>query len=296
LDLSIEASHLDGERLRAVVGSLRQGDILGVARVTTFFSPDSPSFPEDAEHVGRDEPVATVERRLPSGLSAVLSQTCDLRRLPSIEPYVVLAPLSTVPVETYREAKDGLSVRYFAVGEVVGHEDKGQLVIDARLLCSIEKVALLSSHIERIESPFSDVRREDLRDWLGQRFGRPAFPDEIVTGVVAPIEQAVKRVREKEDTAGVFRSAVWMGLSCQHGKRYASLLVLLDPALRAANKVQAQDIDLVLNRLRKALSHFAGRAGAGYSIVADIHDVTERPATDILSREELAFDLEAVEV
>lgn len=292
MDARVDASHLDADALRDLVGRIRQGDVLDVAKVTSLFSPDSPSFPEDAERA-HEEPVMTVERRSSSGLAAIISQTCDLRRLPSIEPYIVLAPLRTVEPEAYREAKDGLSVRHFAIGTVRGHEDKGKLVIDARLLCSIEKVALLSPHVERIDCPLSNAERDSLREWLGRRLGRPVFPEEISDGVVVPIEQAFKRVRKKEDAGGLFRSVVWVGVSWTEGKRYASLLLLLDPTLRAAHGVRREHLDIILTRLRKALDHFSAKAGAGYTILADAHDATNRPATDILSYQELSLDLDS---
>lgn len=99
-----------------------------------------------------------MENRLPSGLSVIISQDCDLRRMPDIEPMVLLAPLTFVPEAAYCEAEDGMSARHLAYPPIPGHEDQQRLVVDVRTVSSLEKPALLSSHIERIECPLTGTR------------------------------------------------------------------------------------------------------------------------------------------
>lgn len=99
-------------------------------------------------------------------------------------------------------------------------------------------------------------KREGLLDFLGDRFGRKPFPDEIDRQVIKPIEKALKRVRHKEGFAGVFASLAFLGLQWSPGKSYCDLTLLLDPALRQRHRVSDDDVKAVENRLRKALNHF----------------------------------------
>lgn len=286
--------HFDLDELKQLVKALRQGDILDVAKTVRLYSPDAPSHPREVEGVAHEEPVMTMENRLSSGLSVIISQDCDLRRMPDIEPMVLLAPLTSVPQTSYREAEDAMSARHFAYPPIPGHEDQQQLVADMRIVSSLEKPALLSSHIKRIECPLTEARREGLRLWLGDRFGREAFPDDIERQVITPIEQAVKRVREKPDFAGLWHSVVWAGLEWTPGKSYVSLLMLSDTARREATGIGAQELGAARKRLSKALNHFAGKGD--YTIIANIHDAEAVSAVELLQHAELPLDLEPVDL
>lgn len=291
----MELSHgLDPAALQALVKELHQGDVLDVAKSVRLYSPDAPSYPQEVEHVPREEPVMTMETRLPSGLCAIVSQDCDLRRLPTDEQYVIIAPLTQVDEKTYRDAADGLSTRYFAYPTIDGHEHLEQLVLDMRVLSSLEKTALLSPHIERIPCPLSGPKRGELLEFLGDRFGRKPFPDEIDRQVVRPIEQALKRVREKEALAGVFASVAWIGVDWSPGRSYVGLMFLLDPALRERYKVGEQEVEGVKTRLQKALNHFT-RDG-DYRVHPNLHDVTEVSAAVVLSHDEIALEVEQLEL
>ncbi len=283
---------IDPAELKAVLRTVNQGDLLDIAKVVFLWSPDAPSHPSEVAGVPHEEPVMTEEMRLPSGLCAVVSQDCDIRQLPDIEPYVLVCPLTEVEDKTYKEAADGMSVRYFAYPAVEDHEHM-QLAADGRMIQSIEKTALLSAHVKRFECPLTAPKRTEFRAWLGRRLGRDAFPDEVVRQVVNPIERAVKRAREK-DVENVFSCVIWTGLRWTPGKPYCSLVLLTDPALRAQYGVEAEQLELMLGRLRKALNHFVGKAGSDYSVVANTHDATEVSASVLLEHYELALDLDAV--
>lgn len=280
---------LDPAALGTLLKDLHQGDVLDVAKSVRLYSPDAPSYPSELEGIPHEEPVMTMETTLASGLCVIVSQDCDLRRMPDTEPYVIIAPLTEVDDERYREAADGVSTRFFAYPELEGREAK-QLVVDMRVLSSLEKTALLSPHIARIPCPLSAPKRERLRDFLGDRFGRSAFPDEIDRQVIKPIEQALKRVRQNDAFAGVFAAVTWIGLDWTPGKSYCGLLLLTDPSLRERHQVSDQDVAAVKNRLGKALNHFA-RDG-DYAVLPNIHDVTEVAAAEVLSHDEIAFEVE----
>jgi hypothetical protein len=291
----VELSYdLDPDALKALVKELRQGDVLDIAKSVRLYSPDAPSYPHEVAGAPHDEPVMTMETRLPSGLCVIISQDCDLRRMPDIEPYVVVAPLTEVDDATYREAADGMSTRFFAYPPVEGHEHHQSLVLDMRVVSSLEKTGLLSPNIERTACPLSGPQREHLLGFLGDRFGRKPFPDEIDRQVIKPVESALKRVRQRKGFAGVFASVVYVGLQWSPGKSYCALTLLLDPALRERHAVSGDDVTAVQNRLGKALNHFT-RDG-DYRVIANLHDVTEVAATTVLSHDEIPFEVEQLEL
>ncbi len=143
---------IDPIELKAVLRTVNQGDLLDIAKLVFLWSPDAPSHPSEVAGVPHEEPVMTEEMRLPSGLCAVISQDCDIRQLPDIEPYILVCPLSEVEDKTYKEAAEGMSVRYFAYPAVEDHEHM-QLAADGRMIQSIEKTALLSPHVKKVECP-----------------------------------------------------------------------------------------------------------------------------------------------
>jgi hypothetical protein len=283
------APGIDPTELSARLETFAQGDLLDVGKIVFLWSPDAPAHPGEVDGVPHEEPLMTQEMRLPSGLCVIVSQDCDLRRLPGVEPYVFVCPLTAVNETAFKEAADGMSVRYFAYPEINGHEGE-RLVVDGRLIQSIEKTALLSTQVEHTPCPLPELGRAGLRFWLGCRLGRDVFPDEIVRQVVQPIEKAVKQARSK-DQEKVFQCVIWAGFLWTPGKRYCSLLLLTDPALRAQHRVEHAQIDLMLGRLRKSLAHFAGKAG-GHSITVDSHDATEVSGSTLLQHYELALDLD----
>lgn len=285
---------VDPDALKALLKDLQQGDVLDVAKSVRLYSPDVPSYPHEVEGVPHEEPVMTMETTLPSRLCVIISQNCDLRREPNLEPYVVVAPLTEADPKTYREAADGLTPRFFAYPRIEGREDKERLVVDMRVLSSLEKCALLSSHIERIACPLSGPKQEQLREFVGNRFGRPPFPDEIVRQVIEPIESALARLHEKEHFAPTFASLSFIGLSWTPGKSYCSLMLLTDPSQRERYKVTDDDVSNFLKHLRKQLVHFTGNGD--YNVTANVHDVTEVGATEVLSHEEIAFEIDTVDL
>lgn len=285
---------LDIEELKSVLKTVRQGDLLDIPKITFLWSPDAPSHPSEVEGVEHEEPVMTEEMTLPVGMCVIVSQDCDIRRLPDIEPYLLVCPVYEADEKGYKVASDGMSVRFFAYPQIEGFEDK-RIVVDGRMIQSIEKTALLSSHIKRMPCPLTEPSRVKLRGWLGRRLGRDVYPDEIVRSVIDPVEQALKRARGT-DAEDVFPCVAWVGVRWTSGKSYCSLLLLTDPALRAKHKVEGPQLELMIGRLRKALNHFAAKAGGDYTIMAIVHDASAVPASDMLEYYELHPDLDSAEI
>lgn len=294
MDSQEAASHIDVNELKKVIGGLDQGDVLDVAKLPTLYSPDSPAHPGEVEGIPHEKPVMTMEQLLPSRLSVVVSQTCDIRRLPDLEPYLLIAPLTSVDETTYIQAAQRLSVRYFAYPPIPGHEDQERLVVDARTISSLEKVAVLSNHLARIECPLPGPERDRLRHWLGQRFGRVAFPDEVANEIIAPIEKALRRVHERGANSAFFASVVYYGMAYTPSRPYCSLLLLTDPGLRGVRNVNEVEVENARNNLQRALEHW-GR-NSPYTVTATIHDATRVPASEMLQHHQLAIDLEAADL
>lgn len=278
------------DRIEEVVQTLRQGDLLDGGKLATLFSPDAPTYPEEVAVAPHDEPLMTMESRLKSGLCAVISQDCDIRRLPDVEPYVVVAPMSIMSHDEYRGAQAGLTSRFFAYPEIDGQAD---LVLDMRVVMSVEKLAVASPYVHVTPCPLHPVKRAELREWLGRRFGRVPFPDDIEEQLVTPIRQAVKRARERDD-ANVFGTFVFYGLRYMPSNQWASFLILYDPARTAKFEVNETEFNASVKRLRNAVEYWTKHTP--YSVSVNIHPITERPATDLFEHEELPIEIDDVDL
>lgn len=283
------AEHIDPGALEELLGSLRQGDVLDVPKTAVLFSPDMPTYPNETEGIEADEPVMTMEVRQPSQLAVVISQDCDLARPPHTEPYVLIVPLTQVTPTAYQDASRLLSTRYFAYGEIEGHEHKERLAADLRVVTSLEKVALLSPHIARIPCPLSDVERGRLRRWLGRRFGRYPFPDEIQRGVIDPIEDAVAAVRKNEAHRKTHDTVVYHGVAFTPQTTACTLLLLTHPGRRMKAKVAGPEMDALRKRIAEQV--MKRTKNSEYSVTVLLHDVDQVRASDLLGRAELQLDV-----
>lgn len=285
------APQIDLDELKTALKATRQGDLLDVGKLVVLFSPDAPLHAEEVESVDHEEPLMTRETRLQPGVCAIISQTCDIQRLPDIEPYIVVAPLLNVSDKNYQDAAKGLSTRYFAYPPVEGWED-GKLVLNLRVVQSIEKAALVSPHVKKLPTPLSDVQRENLRTFMAARFGRPAFPDEVVRQVIEPIERAVHFVSQTTEGARVLGAAEFYGLRWTPGKAHCSALVLLDPSKRVQQKANESEVAAAQKQMQKKLHEYASKGD--YTITSYFRDADTLSASELLEFHELSISIDGL--
>lgn len=219
----------------------------------------------------------------------IISQTCDLWQTPDIDQWVLLCPLSPLEAEDYDDALYGRSVRFFSYPPIEGREELERLALDARVIVSLEKMALFSDHVKHVPTPLSEPRRSELSTFLGDRLGRHAFPDEVNEQLIGPIVEGLKRVVRKSSYRSYFDSVVYFGVEWTPGKAAASLLVLTSAHKRQLRKVNENDVGTIHKRLGDAIAHRLRESP--YEVSVHLRDVEETRAVEILRRYELRPDL-----
>ena len=138
----------------------------------------------------------------------VVSQTCDIHRIAKKEPYVeAIRAFWTDDKSLINEAKTN-SIRHFPLQFRNTNGQQFALIADATLRVQIDKDTLLS--LEPIICFQEGDRTTPLyfRQWLMERYGRQAVPDEFVNAVQKPV---VKAVRKLKPTNELFRilEGIW---------------------------------------------------------------------------------------
>ncbi len=185
----------DHERLRQLLRSVAQGDVISVGVVN--IAGRGPS--EDLSKAGIQAPDDIWNLTVVSeiGWYVVLSQECDIVRDPAVEPCLVVCPVTLVSRARYLELRNGgYSPRDFPLPEqklrkIVG---KGKAesffpVANQRFVTSVLKEALLAPDVGVLR-PLTGRQQQRLRSWAGMRYGRTPHPDaaeEHVLGKAATI-------------------------------------------------------------------------------------------------------------
>lgn len=262
----------DVAALAQLLPTLKQGDLVKGSVLISLFSPVAPLYADELHAAPHDEALLTFKAEFESGLYVIISQDCDIERPPAIEPHVVVCPASQVDKKEWEAVKSGRSTRLFALPNV---GSKTNLVVDTRLIFSMEKLALLTLSV--VPSPLSEPERTELRRWLGRRFGRTVFPAEIDKSVVKPIEEALTTLAQDANFKRVLSAVVFYGLSYTPGQPQTTLLLLIDDT----KLTQAGVDDKLLKTFhQKLFGQLKAGAKNGYSIAPYV-----RGADDISARE-----------
>jgi hypothetical protein len=275
---------LEPKELAQLLDGLRQGEVLRIDKLPRLVAPEYALTDEELQGAPRDEPVLTVELPIEPALVVVISQDCDLVRPVEREPYIQIAPLTRVDKDLYDELARFGSSRLFPYPPVDG---VAPLALDVRLVGTIEKPALLSTGIGRLGCPLTDPQRATLRAWLGARFARVAFPDEIAEVVIAPIQRAAQKIAEDANFKRALGTIYFAGLRYTEGLGTCSLLLLVDPAACHRAKVDEQLLEQVQKKLYGRVAN--GVKETGYSVAVTIASANEISAAEMLSHHQFAL-------
>lgn len=286
------ASELDPDETRRLLESLKQGEVVRIDRAPRVLSLAHPIDQEEVRRAGIDpslQPVASLDLRLDPALAVVVSQDCDLVRDVGHEPYVLLAPLTRLHEARHAEVLRSGSSRFFAYPPVAGEQT---LAVDMRLVFSLEKPAIFTPEIERLGCPLTEPQRSRLRSWLGARFARVAFPDEIADLVVEPIQVAAEALAKDKNYARALSAVRFTGLRYTEGVGQCSLLLLVDAGACVRLKVDDQLLGQLQRKLHGRIH--GGTKDTGYEVNVTISTPGEVSALDVLSHHPLPLaDVEA---
>ncbi len=226
---SLSTSANIGDRL--IAAGWKQGSILPALSHVVLLKPGEPASP-----TSRQVPVTTnfaADGATPHQIAikpqhgkrfVVISQTCDIARDESVEPFVDVALVTGGNERRTAEART--SVRYFLLDE------RKPLIVDVRYLVQVEKPLLLSMTPEQGPQDASFERR--FRYWLGDRRSRPAFPKAFIEAVRDPMRRRLAELREARDS----RIAVWKNvvevrtaMPTEQGPYSVELVVVLDATM-----------------------------------------------------------------
>jgi hypothetical protein len=273
---------LDPAELARLLDSLRQGEVLRLDKLPRLLSPQYALTEEELRGAPRDEPLISAELPLDPALVVIVSQDCDLVRPVDREPYIQLAALTRVEQGLHDEIVRFGSARFFPYPAVDG---ESVLVVDARVIATIEKPALLSDQIKRFGCPLTEPQRSQLRGWLGSRFARVAFPDEIAEVVVLSIQRAVEKLADDANFKRALTSVYFAGLRYTEGIGQCSLLLLFDTAACERLSVDEQLLESLRKKLQGRVAN--GVKDSGYSVTVTLAPADEVSAADMLGHHQL---------
>jgi hypothetical protein len=257
---------------------LRQGDLIRAVRLPFITVPSTSLHASELSNPSIEIPT-TVEVALATSLAAVISGDCDLERDIAVEPAVTVAPVMNLEDETlYQRAVGGAgSSRIFAIPPLSDPFFEHQLqfpVIDVRWVYSLEKTVLASPQLDVYPTGLDPLGRDRLRLWLGRRFGRLGFPEDVQNHVVEQLIKAFTKPRAAQsEVARVRDAACFYGVRWTEGSPLVGVLVLLDPARPAAGfgETSAKGAQ---NEIRKSLRGKTGSYTVSDVTIADADEVS----------------------
>lgn len=187
-------------KLMPLLRDLEQGDLLALGAVTIVGRGQTPVIQAAGKNPKtRNLWTVTVESEL--GWYVIISGSCDIVREPSIEPCIVVAPVTTVTQERYQQLRSGeYSPREFPlpaadVAKIVDPENAPACwpVADLRYVSSIDKAALLHDQVHS-RRPLTSPQRQRFSTWVGRRYNRPTNSDELETHVLRKAGEKISKI------------------------------------------------------------------------------------------------------
>ncbi|MEW6476606.1 MAG: hypothetical protein AB1679_30465 [Actinomycetota bacterium] len=202
-------------KLRALLASLRQGDVISLGAVTLVGRGSSPVLADAGVEAEADE-VWSLTVESDAGWYVLLSQDCDIVRGREDEPCLLVSPIKYVSEERWLALRHGpSSPREFPYPPDKLPDRPGQRpVADLRFVTSVDKAALLHESVESLR-PLSGRQRERFAAWVGRRFTRAAHDDLVVEDVLGPAGALIR------DVIGKARKALASGKNTAASGRFA---------------------------------------------------------------------------
>jgi hypothetical protein len=121
----------------------------------------------------------------------LISQDCDIVKAPNQIPTIFAMRAFVTDNGQIRRAAASNSTQYFLLDEKQG------LVVDATIIVPIEK-PVLTNFTPQAGAPNDNIKRLFAK-WVAHCFNRPAFPDEVVKAVIAPILNSLRMMQAEND-------------------------------------------------------------------------------------------------
>ncbi len=214
----------------------------------------------------------------PAGLCIVVTQTCDAVRDLAIEPYLQVAPLREADESVWARSRAGrLSPRYFALPPGTGEVTRP--AVDLRLMATIDKRLVLDEQfpvvdrlVARLRGPFSE--------WLGRRFARHAFDDDLEQELLGPIRRRLADRFHSEQVDGPLVRSI-EGVFVSHMDRTIKCLLLVEPGTKTSSHLDDED---KLSRAASLLFRpvFARAREHGWSLGTPIREASELTGFELL--------------
>lgn len=269
-----ELSGPDRDRLRQMLTSVAQGDVISVGVVNVAGQGPSAELSDAGITTPDDVWNLTVQSEI--GWYVVLSQDCDIVRDPSVEPCVVVCPVTTVTETRYRELRSGgYSPRDFPLPDAklraaIGKKKSESFfpVANQRFVTSVLKEALLAPDV-RVLRPLTGRQQQRLREWAGMRYARTPHPDAAEEHVLGRAASIVAKYNRETSTPGqqtlqhklVAATDTWL-VRCTELSVALCPVITLDRAKDAGMLVQASgelDAGAIHAACRKLANEIASR-------------------------------------
>ena len=275
-----DAVDLDHDQLDALLDKIEQGDVVHVDPLVILGAPAT-SLDEEVAAASEvtDDLIVPVARTSELGLYGIVTQTCDIVRGLDDEPFLHICPLISVPEEEWEAAREGrYSVRRFSYpGSMEGHD---HLVLDVRVIQTIEKTALLEGSVKPVASDMTEPLKRKLATWLGSRFARYAFPDELEQAVLADLRKAIReKFGAQSPRGGVLRASEGIWVAHNASGMVRVLFMLNAGRAHAEPQLQGDEgkIAAGVQVLQKALAKKLNKSDSGYQVQFEVktpHAVT----------------------
>jgi len=283
---------LNIEQQAALAGlraELEQGDLIHADVFGVVGAPEATLLDDTrgAEKLAGSH-LTAVQRRLASGLWAVISQTCDIRRDTDLEPFVQVSPILELSEGKWINARDGTaSTRRFAYPRPLG--DIRHPVLDVRIVQTVEKTALIAQTVRPIDAGLDHPTRLRLSAWLARRFARHAFPDELETVALQRLrEELAKRGSQPGTPAGALLHCREVIMVSYGDGPTIDVLFVVRQDLVAANPVFTVDAERKLrdgaDAIMRPVVKRAQNQGSGYTLTWDVATPNAIPFSEILYR------------